>query len=862
MLRAKLHAPTVNKNIIRREKLLAKLGHAKEGKLTLVMAPAGYGKTTAVLDWLGKCGLPFAWLSLSERDNHPLTFWEYVCASLDGIAEGISKETEYVFSSREMMDANVHLNLLIDRLSERSTDFLLVLDDLHLIKDASILAGLSYLIDFLPEKMHLIFISRTEPELNLSRLRIKWQIQRLQTDDLRFSEDEILRFYQSKGLTLENDELKAVEDYTDGWIAALVAAALSMGDGDGHTAIEALSRSGRDIGRYLRYEVFADWAPQKQSFAMKTSILDTLSEDLCNAVTGDCNGGRLLREIYETSGFVLDMDGQRQSFRYHQLFKSFLHELLQEKAAEEIPQLHKKAGLCYQEQGLLPEAIEHFLRGGLFQEAFELIEHQTDYLIDKNDFSRLLAWIERLPAGYRDNSFKIAVIYATFYTETGGYDLARQWVGRMKALMMDNYPHASGPEWNNYSRTVCTMVEVNLFIREGNKEFAAMLFSAAATDGGKYYRMSEYYDSNPSDIYFYRCTMHRVTDLFIESPDKYKQTVESYRTMISKNPGYAPLAIGEYLYENNRLEEALPYLLKAQEEARTANCPGALVPAMVNIARNKRAVGDIAGALAVLEECEEQLRSAGKPHWNYLLRAFRCRLYLDAGYTVQAQEWLSSSKLGIFTEISRIREFELIVYARVLILLNRPQDAELLLQRLLTFSGDNRRLHSRVEVLNLLAMLAYRNHHARAALKYMDQSLDIGMTQGYVRSYLDELTSMAQILRAYIKSRRNPSDADHTKEKKSFAGNLLKQIRGSAPQITEASDGAAAGMAVEILEKLTEQEKKVLELMAGAATNQEICDKLGISLSTVKRHTGNIYGKLGLKNRAQCLKLIRELGLP
>lgn len=858
MLKAKFHAPTINKNIISREKLLKKLQHAKEGKLTLVTAPAGYGKTTAVLDWLGKCGLPFAWLSLSERDNHSKTFWEYICATLDGIADGISKETEYVFSSREMMDANVHLNILIDRLSECSSDFLLVLDDLHLIKDPSILAGLSYMIDFLPEKMHLIFISRTEPEIDLSRHRIKWQVQRLQTEDLRFSEDEILRFFQAKGISLDNDELKAVENYTDGWIAALVAAALSMMDG-GHNAIEALPRSGRDLDRYFRDEVFAAWDHLKQSFAMKTSVLDTLSEDLCNAVTGHCNGRRLLREIYETSGFLLEMDGQQQSFRYHHLFKSFLRELLQEKAPEEIPSLHKKAGLYFREQGLLPEAIEHFLQGSYYHEAFKLIEHQIDYLIDKNDFSRLLAWIERLPAEYRDNSFKIAVIYATYYGETGRYELSRRWIDRMRAFEND-YPYASGPEWSNYSRTVCKLTEANLLAREGKIEFVQLLLSAAETDGGKYYKMPEYYDCNISDIYFYRCPMNQITNLYKEAPDKFNRAIEGYRELISKNPGYAHLVAGEYLYECNRLEEALPYLLKAQDEAREANCPGALVPAMVDITRIKRAVGDIDGAIAVLGECEKQLRDVGKPHWNYLLRAFRCRLYLDAGYTDQAQEWLSSSKLDIFTEVNRIGEYELMVYARVLILLNRAQDAELLLQRLLTFSGDNRRLHSRVEIFNLLALLAFRNNHARLALKYLDESLDIGMTEGYVRSYLDELAPMAQILRAYIKSRRNTSGTHNMKEKKSFASNLLKQIRSNMLQTAEVRD-EAAGAVEKILGQLSEQERKVLELMVNAATNQEICDKLGISLWTVKTHTGKIYSKLGLKNRAQCIKLIRDLEL-
>jgi LuxR family maltose regulon positive regulatory protein len=195
-----------------------------------------------------------------------------------------------------MMDAGVHLNILIDRLSECTSDFMLVLDGLHLIKDPSILTGLSYLIDFLPLKMHLVFISRTKPELDLSMHRIKWQIQRLETEDLRFSEDEIIRFYQSKGITLENDELRTVESYTDGWIAADIALLR-------HCRAPGGISAGISGTRCLPH------GPQKAVLFHETSILDTLSEDLCNAVTGDYSGVRLLREIYETSGFVLDMDG-------------------------------------------------------------------------------------------------------------------------------------------------------------------------------------------------------------------------------------------------------------------------------------------------------------------------------------------------------------------------------------------------------------------------------------------------------------------------------------------------------------------------------------------------------------------------
>lgn len=185
LIGTKYSKPEINQYLISRQRLHQKLNNSLMCKLTIVIAPAGYGKTTAVLDWLGKCGLTAAWLSVDSYDNNPVVFWQYVCTALDGISGGISKDTEYVFSSMELLKANIHINILIDRLSEVKSDFLLVLDDLHLITDSSILEGLSYLIDYLPAKMHLVFISRTEPEMKLAKYRIKWQTQRLAERDLR-----------------------------------------------------------------------------------------------------------------------------------------------------------------------------------------------------------------------------------------------------------------------------------------------------------------------------------------------------------------------------------------------------------------------------------------------------------------------------------------------------------------------------------------------------------------------------------------------------------------------------------------------------------------------------------------------------
>jgi LuxR family transcriptional regulator, maltose regulon positive regulatory protein len=862
LLRAKLHAPTINKNTISREKLYQKLQRGTQSKLMLVIAPAGYGKTTAVLDWIRNCGLPSAWLSMDARDNNPVLFWNYFCAALDPIVPGISKSAAYVFDSPELLRANIHINILIDRLAELTSDALLVLDDLHTITDPSILGGLSYLISYLPEKMHLMIISRTEPGLEISKQRIKWQIGRLDQKDLRFRNPEISRFFKARGIMLENDSLKEVESYTEGWAAALVAVAMSLEDEKGeHNAIAALSlsQSSRDIEEYLKTEVLSAWLPEKKAFAVKTAILDTLSEDICNAVTGADNAGEILKELHEGNGFLVVVDEQKHYYRYHYLFKNFLTKLLLETDPEGagVSGLYVKAAHWFREHKLVPEAIEYFLNGGAYPEAYELIEQQIEPLLHKNDFGTLLAWIEHLPKEYMDQSFQIALFYTIYYAETGHYDLSRQWLGRMKA-MQDDDQDDSRPGRNKYNFLACSLAEANLLIREGKIDFLPLVVASAETHASQFYKMSEYNDFNTADIYFYRSPISKIAGFFGKNPAQYGKLIESYRKMISVNPGYAPLGVGEYMYETNQLEEALSYLLKALEEAENAKCPGALVPAMVDIARIKRAGGDPAGALEVLEECRKKLEGFGKAHWIYMIQAFRCRIYLERGDTAKVEEWLASCQLNIFTGVNRIREFELLIYARVLMMKERLHDARLLLQRLLSFTEENARLHSRVEVLNLLALLDYQNNHLPSALSNLEKSLEIGMEEGYVRSYLDELTPMARLLRYYTISRRKPADPQTTEQLTDYAKELLRQIHENFPEIMDVYGEAAP---VGMKELFTEQEKKVLELLMKAHTNQEISVKLGIGLRTVKTHTANIYGKLGVKNRAQCVKLVRETKL-
>ncbi len=862
MFSAKFSMPSVGKNVVNRERLLEKLRRIPDHRVTSVVAPAGYGKTTAVSSFLETSGISAAWLSLDACDNNPAVFWRYVSVALDAVVPGVSKDTEYVFSSPDLMNANTHVNILIDRLSGIEPDFLFVLDDLHFVSDPAVIRGLSVLIDYMPSRMRLVLISRSEPAVRLAKHEMAGQVLRVDEGDLRFDEDEIRTFYGARGYALGNDDVRSVESYSEGWAAALVAVAMSMDhERSSSGTVSALGRSSRDIGEYLRDEVVSAWQPEKLDFAVKTCILDTLSEAVCNAVTGGSEARRMLKEISAGSGFLSALDGQGDEYRYHPLFRSFLLDLLSDMYTGQTASLHMRAARWYEERGFVPQAIGHMLDAGTYREAFELIERRTDYLIHQGDFNTLLPWLKRLPKDLLDESFQAAFVYATYYSATGRHDLSRQWLDAARGRAAGER-YAKDPEWSAYIRTECDLVEATFLARVGSAEFLRLVLSATSRED-RSFMIPKYFDFNTGDVSFSRCPFGEIVDIYGENPDRYETVMTRYRKLLSVKPGYHPLIAGEYLYERNRLEEALPYFLNALEEARTAGCAGALVPATVHLSRIRWAENDMPGALRVLEESSKDLLAIGKPHWGYLVDAFRCRLDIESGATEKVQKWFSSRKFGVYSAVSAISEFELIVYCRALVMLGSLNDAGVLLQRLLSFAHGAGRLHSEAEILNLLSLLSHRKGDMSNAMGYLTRALTIGAGKGWNRSFLDEGPAMADLLR-YFLSRRSARGRPYMyRGLAAYAKRLLLCMRDTLGRATpgQPPKGGDEKLVRGIDNLLTPQERKVLRLLANANTNAEIGQRLGIGLRTVKTHTGNIYSKLGVKNRAQCAKLAREMNL-
>lgn len=838
LLKTKHSIPGLNKLLLPRRAVSHRLEGSLSRRLTVVTAPAGYGKTAAVLKWLENTKPPCAWLSIDADDNDPIVFWRYFCAALDSVSAGVSRDTEYVFADGELFKANIHISILIDCLSRTDPDFLLVLDDFHLITSPAVLDGLSRFIAYMPSNMHLVMISRTEPRLKLTRLALKEDMVKIGPKELRFGTEEIYQYYKARGYLLKHEEIQRIESYTEGWAAALVAVALSLKD-ERHrdSIISSFGSCDQHIENYLAEDVFHTWTKEQRDFMEKTSILDRLCGPLCEAVTG-YDAGRLLKELYDNDSFLISLDDDGTWFRYHHLFSEFLVKKLNKSQPAVIEDLHYKAGKWFEANGFLNEAIGRFLTGKHYEEAAALIEEHGRYLMRKGESSSVLSWLEKLPDHYICSSFRIINFKTAYYAEAG--DFVKAWECMESAeLLIKNETISDKPCY-----TELLLAKAYLFFSQGDIINLQSTVKEAASHSIFDNIQKAYLDLNLYDISLYRTSAQATMKALRQNPEAYRSFVRNYRSIISTKPGYATLLEGEPYYESGKLDEALPNLVASVDEAVNAKCPGSLVPAMITMAKISRAHGDIRGALEIVEECERRVSEFHKPHWGYMLKAFKVRLYIDRKDTEMIDQWMAENRLSLNQDNIRIHEYELIVLSRVFIHKRRYHNADILLTRLLSFAEGLKRNHSAVEISNLLAITAFKSRNEEIALKHLEKALSIGLEEGYVRSFLDELPVMASLLELYI--------LKHKKEEKlaRYAGELLAR----------AKDAAALSMLAtgpDVPKNLfTPAERKVVELMIGAYDNREIANKLGITIRTVKAHTGSIYKKLGVKTRMQCINKV------
>jgi LuxR family maltose regulon positive regulatory protein len=910
-LRTKLFIPRARSEWVARPRLIRRLDEAAERALTLIAAPAGFGKTTLLAHWVAHSGREAAWLSLGAGDNDPAPFWSYVIAALQTVQADLGFSALGLLESPQPPPIQSVLTLLLNDLASLATPITLILDDYHMIETQAIHEGLAFLLDHLPPQVRLIITSRADPFLPVARLRARGQLSELRAADLRFTHDEAAAFLNEvMGLSLSAADVAALETHTEGWVAGLQLAALAMqaplsmqGSHDLSGFIAAFTGSHRFILDYLTDEVLERRPKGTKNFLLQTSILNRLCGPLCDAITGQNRSQAILERLEHANFFLIPLDEERHWYRYHHLFADVLRNRLQQASASPTEglvapaELHRRASAWFEQAGLIDEAFWHALAAPDVERAAALVERNSLIMLQRSEILRIRAWLEQLPAKLIQTRPRLILAQGWVLTFTGQSQAAKAWLTIGQAATALNTPelpagirgelallratiarfrHEDNHELDfaqqalNYlpeqqrglRASAIHLIGVARF-RQGDTIAAGQAFAEAAALGqsteGPYVALTALQDL--ASIQIRQGHLAQI-----------KQTCQQAMRLAARWGGHTlPAAgmpyidFGGVLYEQNELAEATQALTVGIELLRSSTEQYLLAEGYTLLARVQQAGGDPAGALATIGQCESWLNQLQLADFDAgaFLALGQARLWLGQDNLHEAIRWAQSCQwwpgdthLGYHQAVTLVR--------LRLAQSRRESQAQFLLEageiinRLLAAAQAKAWWGHVIELSILQGLLCQSQGDAAGMLASLDQALDQALTlaepEGYVRSFVDEGEPMATLLRQAL-SRGIRLD---------YVNKLLAAFNTGGPadkETEQESPLVSHPPAPLLIEPLTERELELLRLVAGGHSNQEIAQALFLAVGTVKKHLNNIFGKLGVSSRTQAVARARELDL-
>ena len=892
LLATKLHVPRRRRGLVPRPRLTERLGRGEEAALTLVSAPAGFGKTTVLTDWLTDVSAgrrPVAWLSLDARDNDPALFWSYLVAALQTVAPDVGAAASALLQEpRSTTDAV--LATLVNDLAALPGDVVLVLDDYHVIDSPQVQDGMAFLLAHRPAQLHLVIAGRADPPLPLARLRGGGELVELRAADLRFTPEEAAAYLTGiMGLALTADDVAALESRTEGWIAALQLAALSMqGRPDLGGFIAGFAGDDRYIVDYLVEEVLARQPERVRSFLLQTSVLGRLSGPLCDAVTGQDDGRAVLAALERDNLFVVPLDDRRRWYRYHHLFADVLQAHLLAEDPHVVADLHRRASAWYERNGDASEAIGHLLAAGDHERAATLIEVAGPALSRARQEATLRRWLEALPIELFATRPVLSVQYAGALMSTGeatGVEArlrdAERWLDPATAPSADMVV-VDDEGWRRLpgeiamyragqallrGEVAASMTHARRALELAGAEDHGRRGGPAALLGLAHWRTGDLeaahrwyaegmahldragYSSDVvggavtlADLRIAQGRLHEAMRLYERGLLRAERTTPPLRGAADMHVGMAAL-----LLERNDLDAARSHLRRSQELGEHAGLPKNPYRQALGLAMLRQADGDLGGALDLLDEAERRYDNDFSPDLRPI-PAVRARMWLDAGRVDEALDWAAERGLSADDDPDYVHEYEHLTLARVLLARGPAQRAERswpqvagLLQRLLRAAEEGERTGSVIEVLVVQARAAQARGDVPAALASLERALSLAEPEGHVRTFVAEGPAMITLLRAAATRPTAPE----------YARRLVDAV---AP----ADDGPARRL---MTDPLSNREIDVLRLLGTDLDGPAIARELFVSLNTVRTHTKAIYAKLGVNSRRAAVRRARELDL-
>ena len=887
LLATKLHPPRRRRTLVARPRLDHLAQRSRQRALTLVSAPAGFGKTTLVAEWFAG-GDGTAWLSLDQRDDDPLTFWTYVVAALDAAAPELSSNAATLLQSPGApLDAVVAT--LINDLETAAQDLVLVLDDYHLIESTEVHESVAFLLEHLPPQIRLVIATRADPPLPLASLRAGGDLLEIRAADLRFTPGEAGSYLSdAMHLAVTAGDVEVLESRTEGWIAALQLAALSMqGRDDPSSFVAEFAGDDRFILDYLADEVLEQQPPDVRDFLLTTSILPRLTGPLCAAVAGRDDARAVLEYLERSNLFVVALDDRRTWYRYHHLFGDVLRARLADDHPDLVPDLHRRASAWYAANGEPFEAITQAVAGGHPLLAAGLIEGAATAAQRARQEGQLRSWLEALPAAVFDDRPVLADTLAGARMATGDptgvealLDLAEaQLAPGRDPVVVDQEAYRQLPAMISVHRAGLALLAGDLdgtvthatrvLARAGERDplqrgAASALLGLAAWTRGELAVAQEHYTEAIlrfedggylPDVMGVSLALADI-QLALGRLGDAQRTFEHALGLTTEHPGLRGAAdmhvgLSEVLIERNELDAATRHLATSTELGEAAGLPQHPYRWRVTTARLRRARGDLEGALALLDEALPRYQTDFSPAVRPV-EALRARVQLAGGDIDAAEDWARRRGLHADDALTYVQEFEHLTFARVLIARSAAgQDsaagdqAMALLDRLLAAAERGGRMGSTIEALVLLAALHEGRGDRPAATAALCEALVRAEQEGHIRLFLHAGPEVTAVLRS-VAGRDGRS---------SYAATVL-----AAAELAQGSKPPARPRAA-LVDPLSDRELDVLRLLRSDLSGPDIAQELHVSLNTLRTHTKHIYTKLAATNRREALTRAAELGL-
>ncbi len=887
----KFTPPPVRARLLPREHLIERLNQGRSLPLTLLSASAGFGKTTLLAAWARQSIGHVAWLSLEEQDDDPTRFWVAAIAALRTRFPEIGETAFTLLQAPPSPALSTILTVLINELAAFPDEMTLILDDYHVIEEQTVHESLVYLLDHLPSTLHLLLSSRVDPPLALSRWRARGQMVEIRDGDLRLNEQEAASFLrETMGFRLKEEDVGRLWSRTEGWVAGLQLAALSLrGHKDPSAFVRALSGSHRFIVDYVWEGILQQQSPAIQQFLLQTAVLTRVNAALCRAVTGKQTSQEMLEAIERANLFLVPLDEKRQWYRFHSLFREALLARLQATQPELVPLLHRRAARWYEAQGLLHEAIPHALSACDFAHAADLMERFLVPQSWRNEYHLLRRWVARLPEAVLRvrPALSLSTVNATVLTSQRGthtlalveeplrvaehgfrsqgnqsglgavltaravllsfqgelaqaFALARQaltllpedeqqWRGH--ALCLRGAEEAMAGRLTSAQQFL--LHGLALYESSGSlpgKQFALVMLGEVGLSQGELHLAARYFQQALASSEEREALAHLQLTLETGARETYYERLALY--------GLAQLS-----YEWNELAAAQQYLhgaLQGPSEWMHFLTPGQLLQPRLLLACGEGKQGQ--------EVLEERVVQASRPEVLRELSLCRAWLALSMGDLDQVEYWATMKRQGAEPLALSRREEEVLLLARLRIAEGQPHVALDVLTRWRQEARAEERRHSALHLLVLEALAYEASARSCLALATLQQALAQACSQGYQRLFLDEGPIMERLLKSLVPSIQEEALV-------AYVQTLLHSFASAtAPRSLSGNDSS-------LLSPLTPQERRVLQLLAEGATNQDIADRLVIQLSTAKKHVANILSKLGAENRTQAIVRARESSL-